>query len=281
MAYLALWWKIAGFTPVVTRTAMLMVSAFSLLGVFRLAQRIANFEVALASTACTAVYPVFFVQSPLAHVDLAAAGLIFCGLPAYVDRGTGAMILWFSLAVLAKETAILAPLALLVWEFCPWQLRDRGESLRLLPRPTEKLLLLTPLLMLGAWYGYHYLRTGYVFGNPEFFRYNVQGTLHPLRIALALLIRLWQTLGYLNLYFLTLAALLAMWRPPLHQQDGARPRIALGVQFAFLAVAIAYLLAMAVVGGAVLARYMLPVVPLVIVVCISTVWRRIRWWPVL
>src|SRR5207245_5092855 len=41
MAYLALWWKIAGYAPEVTRTAMLLIAAFSLLGVFRLAQRIA------------------------------------------------------------------------------------------------------------------------------------------------------------------------------------------------------------------------------------------------
>src|SRR5213593_5080035 len=73
MAYLAIWWKLAGYTPLVTRTAMLLVAAFSLLGVFRLAQRVANEEVALASVLCTALYPVFFAQSSLAHVDLAAA----------------------------------------------------------------------------------------------------------------------------------------------------------------------------------------------------------------
>ena len=35
---------------------------------------------------------------------------------------------------------------------------------------------------------------------------------------------------------------------------------------------------MALVGGAELARYMLPVVPLVILVCVSTLWRRVRLW---
>src|ERR1700744_2576226 len=29
MAYLALWWKVAGFTPLVTRAAMLLVASFS------------------------------------------------------------------------------------------------------------------------------------------------------------------------------------------------------------------------------------------------------------
>ena len=35
---------------------------------------------------------------------------------------------------------------------------------------------------------------------------------------------------------------------------------------------------MALVGGAELARYMLPVVPLVVLVCVSTLWRRVRLW---
>src|SRR5207245_333416 len=86
MAYLALWWKIAGYAPEVTRTAMLLIAAFSLLGVFRLAQRIASTEVAIAATVCSALYPVFFAQSSLAHLDLAAAGLTFWGLSAYVEE---------------------------------------------------------------------------------------------------------------------------------------------------------------------------------------------------
>ena len=98
----------------------------------------------------------------------------------------------------------------------------------------------------------------------------------PLRILLALLVRLWQTAGYFHLLPLTLAALFAMWLPPLRDQTGERPRIALDAQFAMLAVVAAYVLAMAMVGGAELARYMLPVVPLVILVCVSTLWRRVR-----
>ena len=70
----------------ITRTAMVAVAAFSLLGVFRLAQRVANTEVAVASTVCTALYPVFFAQSSLAHLDLAAAGFTFWALLAYVEN---------------------------------------------------------------------------------------------------------------------------------------------------------------------------------------------------
>jgi hypothetical protein len=95
---------------------------------------------------------------------------------------------------------------------------------------------------------------------------------------LALLVRLWQILGYFRLLMLTLATLFAMWLPPLRDPDGERPRIALDVQFAMLSVIVAYAFAMALVGGAELARYMLPVVPLVILVCVSTLWRRVRLW---
>src|SRR5207249_3618974 len=93
-------------TPLVTRTAMLLIAAFSLFGVFRLAQRIANEEVALASVLCTALYPIFFAQSSLAHVDLAAAGLIFWGLHAYVDGRRGATACWFS-ASAAGSTSVI------------------------------------------------------------------------------------------------------------------------------------------------------------------------------
>src|ERR1700740_2695767 len=52
MAWIALWWKCVGYAPLVTRSAMLVVAAFSLLGVFRLAERAANTQGAIASTVC-------------------------------------------------------------------------------------------------------------------------------------------------------------------------------------------------------------------------------------
>ena len=314
MAYLALAWKLLGYSPVVTRTAIWGIATFSLLGVFRLAQRVANTEVAAASAICTALYPVFFTQSSLAHLDLAAAGLTFWALLAYVEDRRWAAALWFSLAVLAKETAILAPLALFAWELLvalivipsevvipsklviPSEARDLGSSrVRRKPRflvasapRNDKPMswsgvrgqLLLPLIPLTLWYAFHYARTGFIFGNPEFFRYNVQTTVQPLRVLLALGLRLWQVVGYLNFSFLTLAGLLAMWLPALHDHGEERKRISLDVQFSFLAIIAAYVIAMAVVGGAVLARYMLPVVPLVIILWVSTLRRRVRLWRV-
>src|ERR1700739_4682082 len=50
MAWLALSWRIFGYSTLVTRTAMLAVSAFSLVGVFRLSRTAANLQVAWATT---------------------------------------------------------------------------------------------------------------------------------------------------------------------------------------------------------------------------------------
>jgi hypothetical protein len=294
LAWIALWWKGVGYAPLVTRSAMLVVAAFSLLGVFRLAERAANMQVAIASTLCTALYPVFFVQSSLAQVDLAAAGLTFWGLWAYLEDRPVAVAIWFSLAALAKETAVLAPVALASWEVLGlvmpkrgvlrglWKAADGADSAdsergtrvarRILP-------FLVPLLPLTLWYAYHYARTGYVFGNPEFFRYNVAATLSPLRFLLALVLRLWQAFGYLHLWLLTLGMAWAMLLPPVKEDGIARARIAIPVQMIFLVVVAAYVVAMALIGGAVLARYMLPTGPLVIIVAVSTLRRRLRYWP--
>jgi len=290
LAWLALWWKVVGYAPLVTRTAMLVVAAFSLLGVFRLAERVANTQVAIASTLCTALYPVFFAQSSLAQMDLAAAGLTFWGLAAYAEGEGVATVVWFTLAALAKETAILAPMALAAWETLG--LLARQGSLRKLwveevsPQVQGRALpktivawLLVPALPLAAWYGYHYAHTGYVFGNAEFFRYNVAATLNPIRFLLALAMRLWQIVGYLHLWVLTVAMLLAMWMfPPLEDSGSERRRISLRMQMVFYVVVVPYVVAMAAIGGAVLARYMLPAVPLVIIVSVSTLWRRLSYW---
>jgi hypothetical protein len=280
MMWLALWWKLAGFSAIVTRLAMLAIAAFALTGIFRLAQRIANFQVAVASTICAGLYPVFFAQSSMAHLDMAAAAFTFWALLAYINDRPIATAIWFSLAVLAKETAILAPMALFFWELAgvvivPKRLREL-LILRLVTR--RSIALLAPIIPLSLWYVYHFAHTGFVFGNPEFFRYNVAATTTPLRIFLAFLMRIYQVVGYLNLFVLTLLAAFAMWNAPVRDRGIERPRIALNIQVGFLAVVAAYVLALSVIGGAVLARYMLPVIPLGIIVCVSTLYRRITWW---
>lgn len=299
MAWLALWWKFSGFTPAVTRTAMLLVAALGLTAVFRIARRAMNAQVALAATLCTALYPVWFAQSSMAHLDMAAAALGLWGLAFFLEDRRALSVAVFSLAVLAKETTVIVPLALAAWEsLWYWfgrssrnrQSRETGNVKRETPfAPSPQslgsilFLLLIPAAVLAAWFAYHYHRTGYLFGNPEFFRYNVTQAAHPLRILLACLRRLWQVTGYMNLFVLTIAAALAMMFPPLPERsessDGERPRIAPHIQAIFAVVVLAHVVFLSFVGGAVLARYMLMGVPLVVILCVSTLRRRVRGWP--
>ena len=283
MLWLAMWWKLSGFTPAVTRIAMLLVAAFALLGVWRLARNVANDAVAVATVACTALYPVFFTQSSMAHLDMMAAALTVWGLAMYLERRPVATIVFLTLAPLAKETAIITPMALLAWEvLCPLLggMKVQGEPVCFQKRDwlrTLSLLLCLPPLVL--WLSYLHYKTGYFLGNPEYLRYNLGTTLTPLRVALAMLIRLWHLLGYLNLFVLTLMTLYAMSQPALMERDGStRQRIAIPVQFVFAVVIAAHVLALSVLGGAVLARYMAPVLPLVVLLCVSTLRRRLRYW---
>ena len=283
MLWLAFWWKFSAFTPAVTRIAMLLVAAFALTGVWRLGRRAANGAVAAATVGCTALYPVFFTQSSMAHLDMMAAALTLWGLAMYVERRPLATVLFLALAPVAKETAIVTPMALLAWELlCPLLrgLSIQGQALcfqkRNWLRTASLLLCWAPLLF---WLGYHHHQTGYYLGNPEYLRYNLGATLTPLRVALAMLIRLWHLLGYLNLFVLTLLTLYAMSRPALLERDGSeRQRIAIPLQLVFGVVILAHVVALSVLGGAVLARYMLPVLPLVMLLCISTLRRRLQHW---
>jgi Dolichyl-phosphate-mannose-protein mannosyltransferase len=283
MLWLAFWWKFSAFTVTTTREAMLMIAAFTLLGLYRLARDVSTTSVAVATVLCTALYPVFFAQSSMAHLDMMAAAFTLWGLAMYVERRPVATIVFFALAPLAKETAIITPMALMVWELsrpCLTRRRkDLQQTLFLYDSPPHALSFLICLLPLMAWLAYHHHVTGYYLGNPQYLQYNLLATLNPLRILLALLIRLWHVLGYLNLFLLTGVAAAAMTLNPLREADGTlRPRIAINVQMAFLAVLLANVLAESVLGGAVLARYMLPVVPLVILICVSTLRRRMRLW---
>jgi hypothetical protein len=69
-----------------------------------------------------------------------------------------------------------------------------------------------------------------------------------------------------------------MTLPPVRDDGIERKAISVEAQLAFYIVVTAYTAFMALVGGAVLARYLLPVVPLMIIVFVSTLRRRLRHW---
>jgi len=280
--YLALWWK-SGFTPTVTRTAMCLVTAVALLAVYRIGILLnGRRRVAAATTLLTAIYPIWFAQSTLAHADMFAAAATLWGLVFTFAGLRRAPVLWgaaacFALAAWCKETAIVTPLAISLWEiFLCWRSSgvDRRRHLR------TGWIMLSPLAALLPWYAYYRYRTGYILGNPEFLRYNATSTLSsPLRILLAFAHRMLQLTAHMNMFVPVLCMVGAMLLLPLREPDGTpRPRIAPSDQAILYVVLLANVLFFSVIGGALLTRYLLPLYPLVLLICVSTFYRRVRYW---
>jgi 4-amino-4-deoxy-L-arabinose transferase-like glycosyltransferase len=274
-AYLALWFTLSGWKPAVARVAMLLLAAFALMNVFLLARRLTRTGVAVATTIATAVYPIFFVQSSLAHADLAAAAFTLWGIRLYLEQKTWPAQFAFCLAVLSKETAIITPLAIAAWELLPWHNQQPGGRFG---RSAISLLPAAPLI---AWLLYHHHATGRFFGGADFYQYNVTQALNPLRFLLALIQRVWHLFGTMNMLALTAATLVAMLFAPVKDATGERPRIDLRIQLLFALIMLAHLITFSLLGGALLTRYLLAAYPLVILIGMSTLHRRIgRWeWP--
>ena len=66
-------WHIVGYHIVATRLMVCTFAAAGLLAIFRLTQRLLDASAAVAITLLTAVYPIWFAQSTLAHADIFAA----------------------------------------------------------------------------------------------------------------------------------------------------------------------------------------------------------------
>ena len=139
------------------------------------------------------------------------------------------------------------------------------------------LALLLALVPLSAWFAYHHARTGYTFGNPEYVRYNVGATLNAARVAGAFARRVSQVTRHMNLWALTLAGLAALVYQIKHP-SADRPEIERSVAMLFIMLILAHVFALSLVGGAVLARYMLPVLPLLVLLWVAVIWRCRRLW---
>jgi 4-amino-4-deoxy-L-arabinose transferase-like glycosyltransferase len=281
--YLALWWKVSGFFPEVTREAVLMVASLGLLGVWRLAHRVAGSgQVAFWTVVLTALYPIWFAQSTLAHADIFAAACTLWGLVyALPDRDRRPLVaaLWFTAAALCKETAIAVPLTLAAMAMVAGfralpparlrQWRDAGW-------------LASSALPLAGWYLWHRAKTGFFFGNPEFLRYNAQANLEPARMLAAFGHRLLHLAAHMNMFvpvLLTIAAL--MLSPKLDAEGHDRPRISVPALWRMFFLLLVNALLFSVLGGALLTRYLLPMYPLVLLVAVSTFFRRVPYWQAL
>jgi hypothetical protein len=294
--YLALCWKVAGFHPVITRLAVLLVSSLGLTAVWRLAMRLVHVKaVAFWTVALTALYPIWFVQSSLAHADIFAAtctlwGLV-CALPIHRElteyaRKPWAAAIWFSLAALSKETAIAIPLTLAAISMAESYRAPGMARIRLW---RQSAWLASCVLPLAAWYAFHCMKTGFLFGNPEFLRYNAQANLTAPRFFAALEHRILHLTVHMNLFVpvgIALAALLLEPRPLTDRaflnKFKAKIQKLPGIDsFALRRIYILLLVnavLFSVLGGALLTRYLLPMYPLVLLVVVTTFYRRVLKW---
>ncbi len=278
--YLALWWKASGFYPEVTREAVLIVASLGLLAVWRLALKLTNSAlVAFWTVLLTGLYPIWFAQSSLAHADIFAAACTLWGLVFALpdrERKPWAAALWFMAAALCKETAIAVPLtlaALSVVEGIRGEVPKRPAAWR------EAAWLATSVLPLCAWYAWHYTKTGFVFGNPEFLRYNAEATMTPLRILVAFGHRILHLTAHMNMFVPSILTLAAMMLKPRLDRDGQERRpIQRPALWRIFWLLLANAILFSILGGALLTRYLLPMYPLVLVVAVSTFRRRVPYW---
>lgn len=284
---LGLLWHVFGLHIIVTRLVVSLAAAMGLLAVFRLANALAGAEVALATLLLTAIYPIWFAQSTLAHADIFAAAFTLAALALYIpaqsrdgrtvselQRETMVTIL-FSLAALSKETAILQPATLAAFHL----VRSMSGSDAVARRQKDLRWLVSlsfPVLPLACWYTFHRWKTGFTFGNPEYLRYNATANFTLAHFFTALRIRFVHLVWQRNIWFPLVLAAVCL----LAAKKGDRKNLGLPATASQIVgvLVIANWIAFSVLGGALLTRYLLPIYPLILLACIA-VWRAhtIRW----
>jgi Dolichyl-phosphate-mannose-protein mannosyltransferase len=257
MAYLALIWRLAGQNPLTTRSAMLLLAVLGGLCAFLLASELCRHVPGrpdVLAVALLLVTPLFFAQSMLAQLDVPA--LLFTSLALWLFlRGKLNLAAAACVAlVLVKETGLVVPLVF-------------GSCLMARRRWREAARFTVPALALALWIALLEARTGYWTGSAEFQRFNIFYPLNPVRLILAALRRLYY-LFVSGFHWIGAAAILYVWKKTRLFQTPAWT-------VAWLVV-LAHVLLMTFTGGAVLERYLLPVLPVLYcaMACGISQWRR-------
>jgi len=243
MVYLAAVWRAVGYSPEATRCAMLLLATAAVLMAFLLSielSRETRGSPAFLAAALLCASPLFMAQSMLAQLDAPVMLFTAWALLLFLqDRVRLAAAVCVAL-VLVKETGVVVPLV-----FALWLAKER--------RWRDAAMFLPAFGALGVWLAALRVRTGNWAGNAEFVRYNVFYPLSPLRLGAALLRRLYFLL-FADLHWVGALAILYAWR---------RSRVfhTRSWKIAWL-VAAAHVAMFTVVGGAVLERYLLPVLPI-------------------
>lgn len=292
---LGLAWHLFGVRIVTTRLVACAFAAGALLAVFELARKLLGFAPAVVVAALTAVYPIWFAQSSLAHADIFAAAFTLAGLAAFLTapelggndgertptpRSSSRRLLWaasfFCLSVLAKETAVVQPFALAAFLVLRLHGRDPAQRKSLWRWISA---LSAPVPVLALWFGYHRWKTGFTFGNPEYLRYNATANLTLQHLLTSFGYRamhlFWQRSIWLPL-LLGAACLLLPRRAGLNRHGLPVPVLAC-IGF----VVLVNWMAFSLLGGALLTRYLLPVYPLLLLVAVGIWWERTAYWSAL
>jgi len=262
MAWLALFWHVFGYSIGVTRVAMLLIAALAVLFTFLLAIELARGSPgapAFAALALLCVSPLFFAQAMLAQLDMPAMCATVLALLLFLQNRFRASALACVALVLVKETGIVAPAL-----FGCWLLAER--------RARQALWYVLPPAALCIWLVTLKHATGHWFGNRAFTDYNLFYTLHPIRLGLALVRRIYYLFIGSGHFIGTAALIRAVPRMPL-----LRSR-AWSVAGAFAAI---HVIMVSALGGAVLERYLLPVLPILYIafaVALRALLPRVRQW---
>jgi len=244
MAYLAAFWHLVGFSISHTRIAMLLLASFGALVTFLLAielGREATGTPAFSALAMLCLSPLFFAQSMLAQLDMPAMCFSLLALLLFLqDRYRDSALACVAL-VLMKETGLATAGLFGAWLLFERKFRDAAWFL-------------LPASVLGVWLLVLRSATGHWFGNAEFTQYNLFYPLNPVRFTLALLRRVYYLFAGTGHFIGTAILLWAFRRTPIFRSRPSQTAAA----FVGLNV-----LAVSALGGAVLERYLLPVLPVV------------------
>ncbi len=257
MAYLAAVWSVAGYSIAATRLAMLALAAAGAVITLSL-----GFRMGLsAGAACVAagflcISPLYFAQSMMAQLDMPAMVFLALALLLFLRDRMAAAALASTVLVLVKETGLVAPAVFGAWLWFEGRRR-------------EALWFLLPLAPLVIWLIALRGGTGHLFGNAAFTQYNLWYPLHPVRLALALLRRGYYLFAGTGHWIGAIAVILALRKSDLFHTRAWRIAGSL---------AAVHVLLVSVLGGAVLERYLVPVLPILYIAFAAALWQFAARW---
>ena len=264
MIYLGLVWHLFGFSQTVTRMAMILIASLTVFTTYVMGEQLQGRETGAWAAALLALSPLFFAQSSLVLIDLPATLFTSLSLFFTLARRWFLVAVALSLAVLSKETAIIV--IPVIWAFMYFRARERRAGIWLLS--------LAPIGLLLLWSLYYHSKTGFWVGNAKYLQYNLFSALTPFHVTGSLLARIAEITVQGFKWTLSGAAVAGIWwqcrKQPIYGQSlrSTSPKFEFDFRdylFTALGTIGIYAVALSVVGGAILPRYMLPVFPVLYV----------------